>query len=408
MLTTSQEINGISRQIANNLRQRIADQQWAVGDRLPSVRQMAIDFHVSTETVRGALRELEALNLIETRPRQGGFIKALAPANPTGPETQKIHVAFVRTSDVVDAVFDRTHMNDKLDEWGVRLMLGVDSCLRDADFPMTLVSTPPNSIELTRILLEKLDRLGNSLAGVVVLFHEPLRPLVMEIRHRNIPCVTIGSENNAFSENHVSAANIFGGRMVGQCFARLGHRRVLYISPPLRQCHSSLDKLTGLMQGYLLVNQSPPQFDCAVSNDLTQNGGYQAVREYLRDHPAPQGIYTEGDFLASGAICACREAGLKVPEDVDIVGSTEMLSSSFIDPPLTTVRQPTNEMGFAAGEMVLRLISGEADWTSNKLIPTSLILRSSMKMPDHIYHALTPDAMCPLVIPAANNPSRGR
>ena len=111
----------------------------------------------------------------------------------------------------------------------------------------------------------------------------------------------------------------------------------------------------------------------------------------------PEAIFTEGDFLAEVRLRACKRAGLRVPRDVDVVGSTEVAGSRFFDPPLTTVQQPAPQLGAAAGEMILRLVAGEVERAAGEVVPTRLLLRGSMRLPAAVRAAMTPDPLCPLV-----------
>ena len=391
MASMNQSTGGLSKQIAQRLRTRIEDRAWEIGDKLPPVRELAEDFGVSTETVRGAMRELETLQLIETRPRQGGFIKAYSSPPQLISGVQHSQVAFVRTA--TDISISPADV-EGADEWGVRLTLGVDRRLTDADFSVTLVSAAPDEPQIVEALLNKLTRIGPGLAGVVVLFHEPLRPLVEELRRRGLPCVTIGSESSGFSQNHVAAANLAAGRLVGRCFLRLGHRRLLYVSTALSQRHSALDKFTGLMQGYVLEGSPPPTLEHAQSRDWSEAAGYDAVRAALQRDYRPEGIFTEGDFLAGGAIEACLEAGLSVPGDVDVVGSGEIAISRRLRPPLTTIQQPAEQLGLAAGEMILRLVAGEVEQSACEVLPTRMIVRDSLKQIPGLLDG--PESACPV------------
>ncbi len=395
MPSTRTDAVGLSRQIARQLRERIAKRAWKIGGQLPPVRELADEFSVSTETVRGAMRELETLGLIETRPRQGGFVRAFtADTEPLANGPHQSLIAFVRTTS--EERLDPAGLTGA-DEWGVRMTLGVDRRLGDADFSLTLVSAAPDTQRVSDVLLEKLVRIGPALAGVVVLFHEPLRPLVEELRRRRLPCVTIGSESSGFSDNFVAAANLAGGRLVGQCFARLGHRRVMYVSTDLRQRHSALDKFTGLVQGFVLAGAAPPTLEHVEAADWSAEAGEAAVERSLKSGFVPDAIFTEGDFLAEGAIRACRGSGLSVPGGVDVVGSTEVAGSRFLDPPLTTVQQPAQQLGTAAGEMILRLVSGEVEHAVGEVVPTRLLLRRSMHLPASVRDALAVDPLCPFI-----------
>jgi DNA-binding LacI/PurR family transcriptional regulator len=85
-------------------------------------------------------------------------------------------------------------------------------------------------------------------------------------------------------------------------------------------------------------------------------GGYQAMGELLQASPRPTAVLCLNDRMAFGAIQRVMAEGLRVPEDISILGYDDIVDSAFFNPPLTTVRQPAREMGIKAAEMLFELI----------------------------------------------------
>jgi LacI family transcriptional regulator len=98
----------------------------------------------------------------------------------------------------------------------------------------------------------------------------------------------------------------------------------------------------------------------------------------LNERPRPTAAFIASDTVALGALHAVRRHGLRVPHDFAVVGFDDIPLASFLDPPLTTVRLPAYALGWAAADLLIRLISGEETDSSAQLtLETELVLRDS-------------------------------
>jgi DNA-binding LacI/PurR family transcriptional regulator len=91
----------------------------------------------------------------------------------------------------------------------------------------------------------------------------------------------------------------------------------------------------------------------------------------------PTGLFVHNDSMALGALAVLHEAGIGVPDDLSLVGYNDLAMVGFVDPPLTTVRYPSLEVGRAAGEMVQVLLSGEIP--ENSCLDPTLVVRGSTR-----------------------------
>ena len=99
------------------------------------------------------------------------------------------------------------------------------------------------------------------------------------------------------------------------------------------------------------------------------------MAELLRRGPI-DAVFVASDVVAFGAIAAIREAGLRVPDDISVVGFDDIALAAFFDPPLTTVRLPAYDLGVAVGTALLDRVAGRPV-PDRTLLPTELIVRSS-------------------------------
>jgi LacI family transcriptional regulator len=115
--------------------------------------------------------------------------------------------------------------------------------------------------------------------------------------------------------------------------------------------------------------------------DSTPNLGYPFAQRLLARKQPFTALFAYNDISAIGSICAFQEAGLRVPQDVSVVGFDDIQSAGFITPPLTTVRQPLQQMGEIAARTLLERIEGRIKYVSEISIEPELVVRKSTAGP---------------------------
>ncbi|MGV9775142.1 LacI family DNA-binding transcriptional regulator, partial [Streptosporangium sp. NPDC003464] len=108
--------------------------------------------------------------------------------------------------------------------------------------------------------------------------------------------------------------------------------------------------------------------------DFTRESGAVAMRQLLADDPGLDAVFVANDLMALGALRTLRRAGREVPGDVAVVGFDDIPAAAYADPPLSTVRQPTVEMGRRLARMVLKQEEG-----TPVVLPTELVVRESTR-----------------------------
>jgi DNA-binding LacI/PurR family transcriptional regulator len=110
--------------------------------------------------------------------------------------------------------------------------------------------------------------------------------------------------------------------------------------------------------------------------DFTRESGAVAMRQLLADDPHLDAVFVASDLMAFGALTALREAGRRVPDDVAVVGFDDVEQARYVEPPLTTVRQPIIGQGREMARQLLRLVAGE-EIPHAVVLPTELVVRAS-------------------------------
>jgi DNA-binding LacI/PurR family transcriptional regulator len=113
------------------------------------------------------------------------------------------------------------------------------------------------------------------------------------------------------------------------------------------------------------------------AGNYTPASGFEAVKALLQITPRLTAVFVASDVVAIGAILAIKEAGLRIPEDIAVVGFDDIPLAEYYDPPLTTIHLPAFGLGWAGGERLIRLIQGEGLNDSSLLLESTLITRKS-------------------------------
>lgn len=134
------------------------------------------------------------------------------------------------------------------------------------------------------------------------------------------------------------------------------------------------DRLAGYRQALLEAGR-PIDESLIVAGHFDQPSGYQKMKELLPRNV--DAVFVASDLMAMGALQAIQEQGLRVPEDIGVVGFDDLPISSITDPPLTTIRQPIDQLGNQSIQLLIGLLEGEFTAPCQQKLPTQLIIRQS-------------------------------
>ena len=171
--------------------------------------------------------------------------------------------------------------------------------------------------------------------------------------------------------SHIAFDDVGASRMLVDHLVGLGHERIAFVGGiPIRP---SLLRLLGFRQALEEAGLRPGP---VVACEETLEAGRDAAGALLGRPGAPTAIVAYSDLVAIGVIRGAHALGVRVPEDVSVVGYDDIEVAAFVEPPLTTVRQPKREMGRRAMEWILRGLSG-GRVPDHETLPGQLVVRSS-------------------------------
>ena len=223
-------------------------------------------------------------------------------------------------------------------------------------------------------LYQRLVR-SDHLDGVIVASARMDDPLIATLLADDVPFVLVGRHPDS-RVSYVDVDNVGAARMAVEHLIRLGYKRIATITGP-KGTASGEDREAGYREA-LESHRLPVQEDLIVEGDFSESSGAMGMQRLLS--AAPTAVFAASDIMAIGALKAIREAGLRVPEDIALVGFDDVPVAAAVEPALTTVRQPIERLGSMAADLLLNLLDNPPETSSpaNRLIlPAKLIVRDS-------------------------------
>jgi LacI family transcriptional regulator len=206
----------------------------------------------------------------------------------------------------------------------------------------------------------------------------PLAPTTYleALREQNFPYVLIDQADSTENSNVVEATNWQGAYEATRYLNQLGHTRIAFITG-LLAVRSAVDRL----QGYKVALADcgiPVLEELIIEGTYQQQTGYENAKRLLQSPQLlPTAIFAANDLSAFGAMDAARECGLRIPDDISIIGFDDIPKASYVYPRLTTVRQPLEQMGQVAVKMLLERIEDQSRPPKKVALATQLIIRDS-------------------------------
>ncbi|GAB3846353.1 hypothetical protein GCM10029963_25960 [Micromonospora andamanensis] len=238
----------------------------------------------------------------------------------------------------------------------------------------TVVSAIHRQTSSAEQWLDGMRRRGTEGVIFVTSMVEP--PLQAELRRLSIPVVIVDADGLPAREaTTIGATNWAGGLRATEYLIGLGHRRIGFIAgPPQLMC--SRARMDGYRAALEAAGVSFDE-DLVCPGDFYHEAGFNGGVRLLGLPQPPTAIFASSDQMALGVYEAVRQAGLRVPDDISVVGFDDLPEVRWCSPPLTTVRQPLAEMGMLAARTVLRLARGEQVESPRVELATELVIRDS-------------------------------
>ncbi|SEN30029.1 LacI family DNA-binding transcriptional regulator [Lihuaxuella thermophila] len=210
--------------------------------------------------------------------------------------------------------------------------------------------------------------------GCLIISGEDIEPTIEELDQSHIPCIGVDIPLKGNRSGYLMTDNYKVSAKVVEHFYLLGYRHIALISGKPDSAIANLRKegfIQAMQQYGLTIHEN-----WLLHGDFYEESGYCAMKELLKQKPYPQAVFAASDLMAFGAIRAIKEAGLRVPHDIAIVGCDDIVACRYSDPQLTTIRQDKEKIGKLAAYMLVDLIHDQIKSTSVMVEP-ELIVRGT-------------------------------
>ncbi len=271
-----------------------------------------------------------------------------------------------RRSEMVGLVIPKVN-----DSFHSEIARGVEDAISAADYSLLIVSQ--TRLEGAGRNLEPFRR--GFVDAIIAVAVDLSRAEIDDLVRRNVPVVLIQQTKSDAVPSFV--VDNYGGacQLTAHLLAH-GYQRFAYITGSDFTCDNA-ERLRGLQDTLTATGLTlEPRY--IAPGDYLRGSGYQAMSALLELDPLPDAVFAANDQMAGDALHAIYERGLRVPGDIAIAGFDDIPLASYVTPPLTTVHQPTYELGFQAAQAALNMVKEEKAIESKRVVlPTRLVVRQS-------------------------------
>ncbi|MGI8458993.1 MAG: LacI family DNA-binding transcriptional regulator [Propionibacteriaceae bacterium] len=255
------------------------------------------------------------------------------------------------------------------DPYFAAVVQGIHSRLTINDYILNLLVSSSDPKHHAQRYLE-----GGNVDGALVLSHHAGDVQLVELSRR-LPLVLGGRPlvDGLADAYFVDVDNVDGAEQATRHLISRGRRRIASIAGP-RDMPAAIDRLEGWRRGLRAADLSAERM---VQSDFTISGGARAMHRLLEHFDDLDAVFVANDQMAVGALQVLIDSGRQVPGDVAVVGYDDSPVATSGRLPLSTVRQPSEQMGTDMAEMLIMLLRGERPAQPAHLLPTTLIVRSS-------------------------------
>ena len=333
-----------------------------------SIKEIARLAQVSHSTVSRALRDSPLVN-----PRTADRIRRIAEEYgycPSGPARSLV----TRHTETIGVV-----VTSIADPFNADVVGGIEEAANEHGFSVFLANSnadPEREMQVVRSFQQR------RVDGLIVPASRVGAMHVSTLSRMRIPIVLLNNQHPSEFVHSVTIANPEASLEATRHLVALGHRRIAYLGDRFGY-QSDTERYAGYRQA-LAEADVPFEPELVVHGNGKPEGAPPAIVQLLALAEPPTAVFCYNDMTALGAIHYLRSRGVRVPGDMSVVGFDDLFLAQYLDPPLTTMRQPMWRMGRTATEMLLDLLKGNMP-VSNIRLPAELIVRRSTAPPRRVH-----------------------
>jgi LacI family transcriptional regulator len=252
-------------------------------------------------------------------------------------------------------------------EFFAEIIRGIDVAARAKGLHLLVSGSHGNPDEALSIM----RAMGGRVDGLLVMSPFVESHDLAAVLPLNLPVVTIASRIGA-DQRSISVDNFGGGVTAVAHLRAQSCQRLAHISGPSRNFEAQ-ERRRGFLS--MFDGAMPPLYE----GDFTEESGYRGAKALLALDEKPDGIFAANDMMAVGCLLALREAGVRVPEDIAVVGFDDIPIARFTSPPLTTLRVGIFDLGRRGLEMLVAALEGDETTGEGIIVAPELVMRDSSR-----------------------------
>ena len=233
-------------------------------------------------------------------------------------------------------------------------------------------NSPRKEMNYLRVLEEQ------RVAGILIVPIEDQANYARPLRRSGTSLVLLDRVSHEANTCSVSVDDVYGGELAGRHLLELGHRRIAYIHGPFTSAQYA-DRLSGLRRAVIEAGLDPDRAIVPLAAETDNaHAGAACAEAFLQLEDFPTAIFCGNDYLAMGVMYELARRQVAVPQEVALIGYDDIDLASMLAVPLTTIRQPKYDLGFAATDLLLDEIVNKASHTHRQIVfRPELIVRQS-------------------------------
>ena len=278
-----------------------------------------------------------------------------------------------RRSDMVGLIWETAYIGSKGRQPFLQdLLVGLKMALADTGYHLMLLS-PQTAANGVNAFVQAAMQHG--LDGVVLMGVNEHLPAVEALISSGRPCVGLDLQVTGPRASYVTSNNVTGAEAAVHHLVELGHERIATITGNMPLI-AAVDRLTGYRNAMAEAGLEVPE-GYEQEGDFFIESGHKSMEALLALDIPPTAVFAGGDTMAIGAMQAIADAGLRVPDDISVIGYDDIDHAAIVRPALTTVSQDYLAIGQAAVRLLTQIMDDEDHEPQPQVLPGRLIVRAS-------------------------------
>lgn len=249
---------------------------------------------------------------------------------------------------------------------------GIEVVLRAAGYTLLLANSDED-VAREREVVQTLR--ADGVAGIIFVPINAARDAYREVLAPPLQVVAVDRSPSHFRPDLVTVDNVAGTRLGVEHLFALGHREVALLGGPLR--HSTAAERERGYHEALRAAGKTVRPELVHYGDFKEEGGYEGMKALMALGKRPTAVFVANNLMTLGAFRAIHEAGIRIPDEVALIGFDDMPWATSLNPPLTAVSQPSHEIGSSAADLLLDRIARPERALRHVILETTLVIRKS-------------------------------